>query len=55
MTKWEMAEYLVNLESLMTSIQATGTNRRPTWLIQEYERIWTAFKQEVQDEARAKS
>lgn len=51
MTKDAKAQYLVNLESLMSTIQAKG-NKRPRWMVEEYERVWNDLKQEVKDEAR---
>lgn len=54
MRKDEIAQYLVNLESLMATIQATGSRQRPRWMIDEYNRNWELLKQGVEDEARSK-
>jgi hypothetical protein len=52
MDKAELAQYLVNLQTLMDSQAATG-NLASSTLREEYERQWGKLKEEIKkDEAR---
>lgn len=49
--KYDLAQYLVNLETLMAATDAAGQGR-PLWLAEEYNRTWDQLKKEVKDETR---
>lgn len=50
MTKQEMASYLSSLISIMDSFDDAGGRLRPTWLAEEYHRVWDQWKELVQKE-----
>lgn len=52
MTKQELASYLASLISIVDSMDDAGAQLRPAWLVEEYDRTWKEFKQEIKDEAR---
>lgn len=51
MNKVELADYLVNLHTLMQAQTSNVSNASAT-LAEEYERCWGQLKETIQDEAR---
>lgn len=49
------AAYLVSLVTLMDSIDDAGVVTRPSWLIDEYNRVWQEFKDSVAEEKRKRN
>lgn len=49
MTKQELAEYLVNLNSLMEA-QEKATRPKSRWLIEEYNKRWQEFQEAVMED-----
>lgn len=46
-TKYELAQYLINLHNLMLAQQAAGVNLASTTLSEEYDRNWGLLKDSI--------
>lgn len=58
-TKFELAEYLINLHAIMSAQEETGGLMKSRLLVDEYNKQWGVLKsiieKENEDEARPKS
>lgn len=52
MNKAEIAEYLVNLHTLMAAQEGAGLGQKSTILTDEYNKFWKLLKQEIVNETR---
>ena len=52
MTRAEMAEYLVNLHTLLQAQESAGGIKKSQALLDEYNTVWDAFKTELTDDSR---
>lgn len=50
--KYEIAEYLVNLHTLLTAQDETGGLLKSQVLTEEYNRNWDLLKKEIENETR---